>query len=241
MRHDLSDRPTHEQNPRTKIAAALEELGFLKKERKSYHTRIEQDEYLAPDCYLDGFYINIVWRPVIREKDYTIDQRLVDEWLRQERNKGINFEQTNIRLLCPESMLLHCIYHLSVGHYYCASPGIRLITEVDRIIRTNVLDWDQIWKTSSSLKITKRVQVALLLSQSILDTPMDEIHMEAKPAKTVEKLVHSFYHSENGVMTIKEPIGLVSRLKVDVMSDEGNYMTSSLKKCIYAANWFMHR
>lgn len=222
-----------------KIRAALIELGYTEVKRKDYHSNIEQDEYICPEQYLNDFYINLVWKPVIREKAYTINQKKMIVWMENERKKASVYDNTKIRILSPEAMLIHCIYHISAGHYYCASPGVRLLTEIDRIIRTNFINWDNIWERAKELQITKRIQIALIITAKVLDTPSDRYIVVKPVTKSVKKLTDGFYQNKDGIMTVIEPVGFADRLKTDIISDRGPFIPAMIRKTVYAISWFL--
>ena len=219
------------------IREIMAENGFQLVTRKNYHARINSDEFICPEKYLSGFYLNFVWCPVIREKAYTIDQRQVEKWLKTERLNGTTYRDTRIQLLTPEAMLIHCIYHLSAGHYYLGSPGTKLITEIDRIIRYKTLDWDLIWDNARAIGVERRIRTALILSEKILDTPLEMHDFDSTVSSSVRRLVSSLYRDEDGLMTVVEPTGLMKRLKVDIVSDDHNAIIAAIYKIMYAIYW----
>lgn len=222
-----------------KIDKTLVDMGFTLVKRKEYRNEIAQDEYKCPDHYIDNFYLNIVYQPVIREKAYTLDQRLVDSWLKTQRLSAVRYHGTMIKILEKEAMLIHCLYHISAGHYYTASPGTKLLVDIDRIIRFTNIDWNKIWTTSVRLKIEKRIELGLLLAEGVLETPNIKYGLYM-PQKRQKKLLYKhLYRSIDGTMKEIEPSNNIERLYIDTFSDRGSIISASFHKAAYAVSWFI--
>lgn len=219
------------------IKKVLKSMGFSKINRRNYKYPISEEEYLCPVKYLPQFYINIVWKPVVREKEFTLDQRRVSLWLKKQRRRSVSYKNTNIKILKPESMLIHCIYHISAGHYYTASPGIRLLSEIDRIIRYKNLNWNEIWNQARKLRIIKRLQITLVLTMKVFDTPSINMKSIETKGMMMDILVDSLYHEKNNVMVLREPDSIIEKLWIDVLSDYGNIRESLFNKIVFFIYW----
>ena len=230
---DISSDIAEKEN----INKTLEGMGFTLVKRKEYKSEIAQDEYKCPNHYLEDFYLNIVYQPVIREKAYTLDQRLVESWLRSQRLSAVRYHGTMIKVLEKEAMLIHCIYHISAGHYYTASPGTKLLVDIDRIIRFNTIDWGKIWAAGVKLKIEKRLELGLLLTEEVLDTPQIKYGLYMPHGRQKSFLNKHLYRNVDGTLKEIESTNYMNKLFIDVFSDHGNIVTASFHKAIYAIFW----
>jgi len=132
---------------------------------------------------------------------------------------------------------------MSVGHYYCASPGIRLLTEVDRIIRCCSLDWDEIKRYARELKIEKRMYIAMSIIRKVLRTPCEPEGMlslnEKNEKKKMDNLIYCLCKNGKDSYELQEPIGTIKRLYIDIYSEPGNAVYATLMKIRFAVCWVL--
>ncbi len=76
-----------------------------------------------------------------------------------------------VRILSPEDNLLQVALH-TAKHSYVRSPGFRLHTDVDRIVRSNIIDWDLFIEKVKKLELKTSVFFSLALARELLDTPI---------------------------------------------------------------------
>lgn len=233
---DISAAPEEKE----RIDSAMLSLGFEKTVRKKYRKQLDQEEYVIPKQYKICFYINLVWRPVMRERGWTINQKTVNNWLCGQRKDYCCYLGSRIRLLNPEATLLHCIYHISAGHYYSASPGTKLLSEIDRILRYCQIDWQKLQVYTKTAKLRNRVFVSLLLTRKVLNSDIEENRInEFHPSHKVLLicLCNNLYKEKKGIKVLKEPNGLLNRLLIDVLSEDGSLLFALVKKTVDFCSW----
>lgn len=232
-------------NERNQIIECMIKHGFKIVKRKKYRNEIKQDELICPPEKIKNFYINLVWKPVIRERDYSINQKKVEAWLKNERANSFRYSNTQIKLLSLESTLIHCIYHMSVGHYYCASPGIRLFTEIDWLLNDKTLNIDKLNDISVSLSIAKRVYTSIELVELFL-CPLKRIEqriaLSRKEKKQCESIIRSLtIRRKKSNIQLKEPTSSFARLVIDSKSDQGPFIKCFFGKIVAFLTHSIHK
>lgn len=87
-----------------------------------------------------------------------------------------------VRLLSPEDNLLQVCLH-TAKHSYIRAPGLRLHTDVERIVRGTVIDWNLFLSRVTRLKVRTAVFFSLWLPSVLIGTPVPaEILHNLKPA-----------------------------------------------------------
>lgn len=128
------------------------------------------------------FWLELQWRPVS------------GRWLRpdQEPNgdellaRAVSIPGTAVKILCPEDNLLQVCLH-TAKHSYLRAPGLRLHTDVERIVRNQKIDWDAFVSRARSLRVRTAVYFSLWLPAKLLGTPVPEHVLEALSPSAAKK------------------------------------------------------
>ena len=121
-------------------------------------------------------------------------------WIRPEQEpsakdlmkRSMSVSGTTVRILSPEVNLLQISLH-TAKHSYVRAPGIRLHTDVDRIIRYQLIDWNVFLKYVLDLQVKTSVYFSLIIPKALFGTPIpDEILVQLKPPVWKEKLISSW-------------------------------------------------
>lgn len=89
-------------------------------------------------------------------------------------------------VLSPEDNLLQVSLH-TAKHSYIRSPGFRLHSDVDRIVRTQPIDWNRFVGAAMSANVRTACYVSLSMARSLLGTPIPDIALRSlriNPLKT---------------------------------------------------------
>ena len=84
-------------------------------------------------------------------------------------SNSIAIDGSSCRLLSPVDNLLQVCLH-TAKHSYVRSPGFRLHTDVDRIVKFNDINWDTFCKKVEDLHIRTPVYLSLLIPKNLLDS-----------------------------------------------------------------------
>ncbi len=171
----------------------MSEFGFVWSDR---HTRVKSfaKEYKSTDVIGEEFWINFQWKPMTRKKTHLYDQRFILKRYKSSFDDVILYKNTSIRMFNPTMALYFNCIHISSGHYYILSPGIRLYADVDRLIRKCDIDWEKFNKMIDDDNIGIRSDVVLHLSKKFLltDVPKNaysENYSKVKTTKFINSLV----------------------------------------------------
>lgn len=123
-------------------------------------------EYLRE---VDGeqVWFELQWRPV------------AGRWIRRDQepaaaellSRSCSITGSDVRLLCPEDNLLQVCLH-TAKHSYVRAPGLRLHTDVDRIVAGTQLDWQHFIEQVDRLSVRTSCYLSLAIAATILDTPV---------------------------------------------------------------------
>ncbi|ABF42822.1 hypothetical protein Acid345_3822 [Candidatus Koribacter versatilis Ellin345] len=131
------------------------------------------------------FWLELQWRPVS------------GRWLRpdQEPNgdelvsRSVPIEGTHLRLLNPEDNLLQVCLH-TAKHTYLRAPGLRLHTDVERIVRQLQIDWEAFLAKAKALQVRTSTYFSLWLPARLLNTPVpDAVLSELAPSRRKRKAI----------------------------------------------------
>jgi hypothetical protein len=121
-------------------------------------------------------------------------------WIRPEQEphskdligRSISIPDTSVRILSPEDNLLQVALH-TAKHSYVRAPGMRLHTDVDRIVRYQSIEWTIFLKYILDLQIKTAVYFSLIIPKALFGTPIpDEVLARLKPSAWKEKLISSW-------------------------------------------------
>jgi hypothetical protein len=125
----------------------------------------------------EKLWLELQWRPV------------AGRWIRPDQEPqaeellagSIPIPGSAVRLLAPEDNLLQIALH-TAKHSYVRAPGFRLHTDVDRIVRRQVLNWDLFLTRVLSLGVKTPVFFSLAIPRSLFGTPIpDEVLAQLQP------------------------------------------------------------
>lgn len=125
-----------------------------------YSVRLKNGEHL---------WFELQWRAIsgrwIQPKQEPITDELFD--------RSIPIVGSNIRLLSPEDNLLQVALH-TAKHTFVRAPGFRLHTDVDRIISTQIIDWDLFEKNVLKQNTKTAVYISLSMAHNLLGTKVPD-------------------------------------------------------------------
>jgi hypothetical protein len=137
-------------------------------------------EYLTTLPDGEELWFELQWRPV------------AGRWIRPDQEpsgdelvaRSISIEGTDVRLLDPVDNLLQVCLH-TAKHSYVRAPGLRLHTDVDRIVRFASPDWDAFQRRVCDLGVRTACYFSLEIPRNILGTPIpDEVLQELRPSSS---------------------------------------------------------
>jgi len=97
--------------------------------------------------------------------------------------RSIEIPGTPVRLLSPVDNLLQVALH-TAKHTYVRPPGLRLHTDVDRIVRRQSIDWDVFVHRVKELRVCTAVYFSLVIPQQFLGTPIPEtVFSQLRPSR----------------------------------------------------------
>ena len=162
-------------------------------------------EYWLPWHNGEKLWLELQWRPVAGrwiQPDQEPDSRDLME-------RSIPIEGSAVRLLATEDNLLQVALH-TAKHSYVRAPGLRLHTDVDRIVYHEArlgraIDWDRLVSLASSLRLRTAVYFSLKMAKDMLQTPVPQhVVDELRPAAWKERRMTQWIR-EAGVMHPAQP------------------------------------
>lgn len=114
-------------------------------------------------------WLELQWRPI------------AGRWLRKDQepngdeliDRSVALHGTAVRLLNPTDNLLQVALH-TAKHSYVRAPGLRLHTDVDRLVRYSPPDWANLVELANKYTIKTPVYFSLLIPKLLLQTPIPE-------------------------------------------------------------------
>ena len=104
-------------------------------------------------------------------------------------SRSIPISGTAVRLLSPEDNLLQVSLH-TAKHSYIRHPGFRLHLDVDRIVRSQHVDWDIFVKRVLNFKVKTPVYFSLAIPKALFGTPIpDNVLTMLKPSVLKEEII----------------------------------------------------
>jgi len=133
----------------------------------------------------DKLWFELQWRPVAG-RWLRPDQEPSAEELMQ---RSVPIPGTAVRLLSPEDNLLQVSLH-TAKHTYVRAPGFRLHLDVERIVRSQSVDWDIFTERVERLQVKTPVYFSLLLPKEFFGTPIpDSVLNRLRPSRWKENLI----------------------------------------------------
>ena len=130
-------------------------------------------------------WFELQWRPV------------AGRWLRPDQEpdgedlvgRSVPIDGTDVRLLAPEDNLVQVALH-TAKHSYVRAPGLRLHTDVDRIVSYQSVDWDRFLSVVRELEIMTPVYFSLAIPKELLGTAVpEEVMAELRPPSVKDRVV----------------------------------------------------
>lgn len=98
-------------------------------------------------------------------------------------------EGSKVGILSPEDNLLQVCIH-TAKHSYVRAPGLRLHTDVDRIVSNTNIDWELFLEKVSNAHVKTAVYFSLLIPSRLFGTNIPiKVFEELKPSKAKEKRI----------------------------------------------------
>jgi hypothetical protein len=189
--------------------------------------------FFNKDIIQGGFWVNVIWKPVTRA---FLVQDKYEARLFRDRLFAKLIPGTEIRVLDDTSLMYFSALHISAGHYFTLSPGLRLYVDIDRLARNKKIDWDKIIEWSEEDDAGIRIFMVLYISHKVLKTPIPEkIYKNIFSSNRNKKLFNYLINSESYKFQNKSSI--LRRLYVEIASDDKtliiNFFRRVFKKIIF--------
>jgi hypothetical protein len=113
------------------------------------------------------FWLELQWRSVAGKWIRPDQEPKTEELLA----RSIPIDGTSLRLLSPEDNLLQVALH-TAKHSYVRAPGLRLHLDVDRIVRSQAVDWELFAARVSRLRVQTAVFFSLAVPARLFGTPV---------------------------------------------------------------------
>ena len=114
-----------------------------------------------------NLWFEVQWRPVSGRWIQPDQEPDGDELIA----RSVAIEGSDIRLLAPLDNLIQVCLH-TAKHTYVRAPGLRLHTDVDRIVRYNKIDWPAFTMKARELHVTTAVYFSLAIPEALMGTPI---------------------------------------------------------------------
>ena len=139
----------------------------------------------------DNLWFELQWRPVAGRWIRPDQEPSADELM----ERSVSIEGSSAKLLAPEDNLLQVCLH-TAKHTYVRAPGFRLHTDVDRIVRGCVIDWEAFTQRVISLEVKTATFFSLALASDLLDTPVpDHVIARLSPGKWKVNVISKWLQS----------------------------------------------
>lgn len=169
-----------------------------------------------------GFWINVIWKPVTRA---FLVQDKYEKRLSVDRLNAVLVPGTSIRVLDDDSLMYFCALHISAGHYFTMTPGLRLYIDIDRLARAKTISWKKIleWENQDNAGI--RISTTLYLSSKLLKTPIPDAAYK-KSFKNFRNRILVQYLIDKKTNQIQNKSSLLRRLYIELASDNRNILVN---------------
>ena len=134
----------------------------------------------------DVLWLELQWRPIAGRWISPEVEPKADDLVAT----SLSIEGTALRLMDPVSDLLEVTLH-TAKHSYVRAPGLRLHTDVDRIVRAYPnFDWNSFVERVRNMHVKTAVYFSLLIPKAIFGTPIPDDVLDAlKPGERKFKYV----------------------------------------------------
>jgi len=174
------------------VGSLLEAVGFQPKDRRSRPTA--RKEFYFDFGQGQGTWLEVgaqifdrMWVPISIPN-------LTADWLGRARNSP---RVPSLSVLDASDALALVAVHTSM-HSFVRSPYLRLHLDVHRTVVDNSIDWDRFMGNVCGLEVPTRIFTSLLLSKTLLDTPIPEdILRELQPNGLRWRAIRSLIQRES--------------------------------------------
>ncbi len=129
-----------------------------------------------PGCN-DKLWIDFQSRPVAGHWIRPDQEPSADELI----DRAVQLPDSPVRILAPADNLLQVCLH-TAKHSYVRAPGLRLHTDVDRVVISQQIDWQDFLSRVEQYSVRTPVYFSLRLAKELLGTPIsDEILEKLRP------------------------------------------------------------
>jgi hypothetical protein len=181
-------------------------------------------QFFNPDSIDGGFWINVIWKPVTRA---FLVQDKYDVRLSKDRLLARTLGKSSIRILDDTSLLYFCALHISAGHYFTLTPGLRLFVDIDRLARSPRIDWDNIVKWELEDNAGIRISMMMYLVAEVFDTPIPEkVYSKALQSRRNRRFAR--YLLNRNTNEVQSNSSRLRRLYIELASDDKNLVTNFL-------------
>lgn len=107
-------------------------------------------------------------------------------------DRSLALAGTHVRVLAGEDNLLQVALH-TAKHSYLRAPGLRLHTDVDRVLVSQSVDWDEFEQQVRKLSVCVPVYFSLCLARELLGTPVpQQILRSLRPVEWKERCIRGW-------------------------------------------------
>ncbi len=207
-------------NERDKIISCLNDHNFYceNKSDKIGEYSGQSMQFFNKEFFNEGFWINVIWKPVTRA---FLVQNKYDKRLDEARINYKLIENTKIRVLNDTELMYFCCLHISAGHYFTLTPGLRLYYDIDRLASYGNIDWNslKLWEIEDNAGL--RISFVLILCKKILNSEIPENIFNTPLIKFRNKLFLKYlFDSES--KKVQKNSNLLRRLMIELFSDNKN-------------------
>lgn len=211
-------------NEKDKIISCLKDHNFYceNKSDKIGEYSGQSMQFFNNDFLDKGFWINVIWKPVTRA---FLVQNKYDNRLDKARINYKLIENTRIRVLNDTELMYFCCLHISAGHYFTLTPGLRLYYDIDRLASYGNIDWNslKLWEIEDNAGL--RISFILILCKKILNSKIPENIFNTPLTKLRNKLFLNYLYDSRS-NKIQKNSNLFRRLMIELFSDNKNIMYS---------------
>ena len=210
------------------IIKSLNKFNFFSNEQpKKIGEYTGQSMQFYNEKFLNGFWINIIWKPVTRA---FLIQKNYEKRLKKCIKDYKTIKNTKIKVLNDNALVYFCALHISAGHYYTLSPGLRLYVDIDRMCLLDI-DWNRIklWELEDNAGI--RISFALAICKKIFNSkiPINIFNNHLKKSRN-KNFLNYLYNESNNIMQTNSNI--FHRLYVELLSDNRPIFSSFVNRLI---------
>ncbi len=169
--------------PAFRVADTIEELGL---EAALLSGGAEYKKDLSDDI----LWLELQWRPIAGRWISPEVEAKAEDLLQ----RAVAIEESDVKLLAPVDNLLQVCLH-TAKHSYIRAPGLRLHSDVDRIVRfydkaESSLDWGEFTERVEAMNLRVAVYFSLWIAHKLLGTPIPgNVLQRLKPSKWQEKAI----------------------------------------------------